>query len=155
MEQVRQPATKSRFYDKDAPSTSDKRERARENSVMFCRITYGETKEETMFATATLIDHVCPFIEGMARILKGKLQEKVKISTLIHYRQGLEWWIRILTPSFATIKAEFKSRVTCYTYMIAQKHELSIKNREKNNLGEFELQLFFDQIMLENKRVAI
>ncbi|EUC50907.1 hypothetical protein COCMIDRAFT_21622 [Bipolaris oryzae ATCC 44560] len=153
-ERAQQPTTESRLYDKDAPSTIQKRKQARDNYVMFCQVFYGETDEVAMFGTTTLIDRVCRFIEGMAKASKGILQEKAKISTLIQYRQGLEWWIKILTTSFATIKSEFMSRVTRHTHMIAQKFQLSTENRVKNNLGALEVELFFNQIMLESKRIA-
>jgi hypothetical protein len=74
---MQKPATEAMFYDHGAPSTVDRRQRARANFKSFCEMFYGETEERDMYAATTLIDRVCRFIEGMARASSGILQAKV------------------------------------------------------------------------------
>ncbi|RAR16573.1 hypothetical protein DDE83_000140 [Stemphylium lycopersici] len=151
---LEQPATEAMFYDPAAPSTVARRQRVRANFKMFCEVFYNETEETEMYAAETLTDRVCRFMEGIAKACKGKLAEKVKVSTLIQNRQSLEWWIRVLTPSFSTFSQEFTTRVSRHIHMIARLQNLSTENRKKNNLGEFELELFWGQIQVEQKKLA-
>lgn len=152
-EKMQTPATESIFYDKSAPSTVARRARARANYKMFCEVFYEETEEGDMYAADKLIDRVCRFIECMVRTSQGKLAEKVKVSTLMQYRQSLVWWIRLFQPNFSAMQLHFHDRVSHHIHMVAVNQELSTDLREKNNLGEFELELFFNQLMLENTRI--
>jgi hypothetical protein len=58
-----------------------------------------------------------------------------------------------MTPSFSSFKTEFHTRVSRHIHLIAVTQQLSTEHRPKNNLGEFELRMFLDQIKLEQKRV--
>lgn len=135
-------------------STVARAQRARDNYKTFCETFYDETDEHDMYAADKLIDRVCRFLEGMALMTQGRLQEKVKVSTLMQCRQALEWWIKEFTPTFSTFQLLFETRTTRHIHMVAVKQNLSTEFREKNNLGEFELGMFYNQIMLEeHKRI--
>jgi hypothetical protein len=56
-----------------------------------------------------------------------------------------------VTPTFSTFRTEFHTRVSRHIRLIAVEQELSIEHRQKNNLGTLELQMFYDQIKLENR----
>lgn len=150
-ERVQKPSTEAMFFDPGAPGTVDKRRRARANFKYFCEVCYKEENEVDMYAAETLTDRVCRFLEGMLRASKGMLQDKMQMNTLTQMRQALEWWIKVFTPTFSTFRTEFHTRVSRHIRLIAVEQELSIEHRQKNNLGTLELQMFYDQIKLENR----
>lgn len=86
-EKLKSPAKESEFYDKSAPTTRARRARARSNFKLFCTEIYSITDEKTMYHQSTLIDYVCRFIEGMAKISEGMLESKVKV---IHVQGAFE-----------------------------------------------------------------
>jgi len=151
---AQQPSTESMFYDHSAPGTVNRRLRARANFHQFCEVLFDEHVEKDMYARDTLIDRVCHFLEGMAKASNGMLQEKIQMRTLVSIRQSLQWWIKVLTPGFSEIADEFDARVSRHIHYIAVKQQLSTEHRDKNNLGELELEMFLDQIKLEHRRVA-
>ncbi|KAE8842371.1 hypothetical protein PTNB73_00426 [Pyrenophora teres f. teres] len=149
------PADESRLYDNSAPSTVARRARVRANYEKFCEVVFGESSVQAMYHVDTIIDHTCRFVEGWASMSVGILAAKIKIGTLYQQKEGLEWWIKELTPTFSTIAALWQSRVSRHIHLVAIQQELSTANRTKNNLGEAEIGLFFDRVMQEVSGVAV
>lgn len=149
------PANESKFYDHSAPSTVARRARVRANYEKFCEIVFGETKVEDMYHVDTIVDHTCRFIEGWASMSEGKLEEKIKAGTLHQQKESLAWWIEEFIPTFKTIATYWHTRVSRHIHLVAVQQQLSTARRAKNNLGEVELELFFDRIMQESSGVAV
>jgi hypothetical protein len=145
---------RSKYYDKSAPSTVGRRERARANFVHFLQESYNISDEDVAFDRDTIIDYTCQFIETMAQVARGKLGDKVKVGTLYQLREALEWWIKVNTQNFKSIERQWHTQVSRHIHRIAIEQGLNTLNREKNNLGVFDLDRFYRVVMSEGEHVA-
>lgn len=151
IQKLQKPAEESRYYDKAAPSTVARRQRARSNFEEFCKIAYGKTEQDDIFNIETITDYTCRFIEGMASMAAGKLSEKPKAGTLYQLKEALQWWIICTITNFSSIAQAFHNRVNAHIHMLAIDMQLSTEVRAKNILTDSELELLFDQIMNEGE----
>lgn len=152
-DELHEPAENSIFYDGSAPSTVERRQRARADFEHFVKAIYGHTDPETVYHPDTITDFVCRFLEGYAKMAKGKLKEEIKAGTLYETKRALQWWLNILIPGFPAIASSYHGHVNRHIHMVATKFELSQEAREKNLLTSSELDLFYQQIMHEIRRI--
>lgn len=143
----------SKFFDRGAPGTVARHTRTRANFRLFCEETLDLTEETDMYELDTIIERTCSFIETMALLAEGRLAQKVKAGTLYQLRQAMEWWIVAYIPEFHTIREKFFTLVNRHIHLLAFKESLSVETRAKNNLGEQELELFYNYIMEQKRRV--
>jgi hypothetical protein len=81
---------------------------------------------------------------------KGRLNEKIKASSLWSAKHSLYWWAVRFIPKFSTIYHDWHNSLTAHIHYVAVTEHLSTAHYEKNSLSDVELGLIFRYIMQQD-----
>jgi hypothetical protein len=154
LESLKKQAADSEYFDFSSPSVRKRREAVRANFEYFVQQGLNITEESEIWTADTFIERCKVFIGSIPSWSEGRLGISIKAGPLWHAKEGLYWWAVRLIPSFTSMFSQWHSELTSHIHLVATQYGLESSFREKNDLGEPELLLFFQQITQMTSDIA-
>ncbi|KAF2733772.1 hypothetical protein EJ04DRAFT_553107 [Polyplosphaeria fusca] len=144
LKRIKESSNKSTFFDTGAPSTVRRRQRTRADFEQFVKLAHGSTDAWNI---ATVIPWSKQYLTGLIAISKDKLGDKPMAGVLWAGKDDLYWWTVRFIDGFSAIFQDWQSQLESHIHYIAIQEQLPSHHREKNNLTDAELGLFFQEVM--------
>jgi len=103
IDQLKAAVTASEFFDYSSPSVVDARARARARFEEYVEGVYNLSQIDDIWNSATITDRTCEWLGAIAASQTGKIDSKIKASTLWNAKQEIYWWCVRFIPDFSTV----------------------------------------------------
>ncbi|KAK6429522.1 hypothetical protein LTR95_014330 [Oleoguttula sp. CCFEE 5521] len=148
VEEIRHAGRGLLFFDAQSPAIKRRREAARYVFEEYVEMKLGREnlKSEEMWNSATFVEYTWQCLISMAKYAKGKIADKPKAGILYQQKQGMYWWAVRLIPDWTSIYPRWHQISNAAIAKATLMYDFSSVWREKNNLTDLELNLFWDYI---------
>jgi hypothetical protein len=89
----------------------------------------------------------------LIKLCKGRIEEKPRTDILYQRKEGIYWWAIRLIPDFSSVFMQWHTLTNAHIGYLGLTLCLSKSHREKCNLTEMELELFFRAVMAKSTSV--
>ncbi|KAF7943856.1 uncharacterized protein EAE97_005926 [Botrytis byssoidea] len=132
------------FFDKGARKTKASREATRGEFELFVYDIYELTEITDIWNKEKFTEHVKQYLGFTILQISGKFKDKPKAGVLYQRMHGLYWWAVRFIPGFLNDYGMWHSIITDHIAWLAVHHGLATENRQKNNLGDTELEVMYN-----------
>ncbi|KAI8940677.1 hypothetical protein NX059_001947 [Plenodomus lindquistii] len=141
------------FYDPSAHSTRRRRKAHLEDYEYFCKEAYGLKDRSDIWDRDQIVDRQMDYLAGVVHTTKGRVGDKIKVTTLYEVKHSLYWWNAHFVPNFSNIFISWHTRMMKWIHQIATHFALTTGSREKTMLTDEELTLMYRVIAGSTKGV--